>query len=120
MSNKKPVSDSDTNNVTAAAEATAPTNRKPLRNEAKSFVYIGPALLGGKLKSNTVIRGTYAEITEYYKEVIAECPNVAKLIVPVARLADSREKAQKSGNVLYQYCQEIAAAITAEGGESDV
>jgi len=119
--NTKNVSDSDTTQTTTetvadnAAETTPAPAPKPLYEGIKNFVYVGTALPGGRLKSNTVLVGTYAEITEYYKDVIKEYPGVAKLIVPTARLAESREKVQKSGNLLNKYYQEIAEAIKAKG-----
>jgi len=120
MAKNKTVSDSDTNTTAAGAEnagatAAPPTNGKPLHEGIKTFVYIGPALPNGRLKSNTILSGTYAEITEYYNDVITLYPKIARLIVPVVQLAESREKVQKSGNLLYNYHQEIAAAIAPKG-----
>ena len=116
--NNKNVSDSDTNihaaETTGAITETA-TENKPPNDGGTSFVYIGAALPDGRLKSNTVLVGAYAEITEYYKDVIKDYPAVAKLIVPVAQLAQSRDRAQKSGNILNRYNQEIVAAIKARG-----
>lgn len=115
--NKKIVSDSDTENTAAASETTAPPEAERYAG-IKTFAYVGPSLPGGKLKSNTVLGGTYAEITEYYKDAITLHPGAEKLIVPVARLAEAREKTQNSGNVMYKYYQELAAAIQAKGDEN--
>ena len=114
MSNKKTVSDSDT--TTNAPEGATP-NGKGRYEGVTNFAYIGPSLPGGKLQSNTVLCGTYAEITEYYKDAIEIYPSAARLIVPVTRLAESREKIKTSGNLLYNYNTEIAAAIKARGEE---
>lgn len=127
---KKTVSDSDTLNPATAGASTAEsagaattentpaTPPEKTRYEGvKNFTYIGPSLPGGRLKSLTVLGGTYAEITDYYKEAIALYPNVARLIVPVTRLAEAREKTQTSGNLMYNYYQEVAAAIKAKGEE---
>ena len=115
--NKKGVSDLDTeNNVAAAGEPAAPTEKERYAGITK-FVYVGPSLPGGRLKSNTVLSGKYAEITAYYKEAIALYPCAEKLIVPVIRLADAREKTQNGGNAMNKYYQEVAAAIEAKGEE---
>ena len=130
MSTKKTVSDSDTKKTVPDIESTAestettadtPTDTTP-ENKAqyegvKTFVYIGPALPNGRLKSNTILSGTYTEITDYYKEAVALYPGVERLIVPVLRLAESREKVQKGGNLLHKYYQDVAAAIVPKGDE---
>ena len=120
--NKKDVSDSDTINTAGNTEAAAPAgattaDKKPMYDGGTNFAYIGPSLPGGRLKSNTVLGGTYAEITEYYKEAIDLYPSVAKLFVPVSRLAESREKAEKGGNLINRYYNEVAAAIVPKGDE---
>ena len=122
--NKKGVSDLDTENTAAEAESgvayaeDAPAAPTKTRYEGvTNFAYIGPSLPGGRLKSNTILSGTHAEITAYYAEAITLYPNAAKLIVPVARLAEFREKVQTSGNVMYNYYAELAAAISAKGEE---
>jgi hypothetical protein len=83
-----------------------------------SFVYAGPTLPGGQLKKHTVLSGTYEEIAGYYKDAIKEYPNVARFIVPATRFAETRDKTQTSGNILYKWYQEIAAAIKAKGVEN--
>jgi hypothetical protein len=115
----KPVSDSDTDNgTTAPTEATASTlPTKPRYEGITSFVYAGPSLPGGQLKSYAVLNGTYEEIAEYYKDAIAEYPRVARLIVPATRFAETRDKTRTSGNVLYNWYQEISAAIKVKGVE---
>ena len=122
----KNVSESDTNNepeytepeyTETTPQAATPPDNKPPHDGVTSFVYVGPSLPGGRLKSNTVLSGTYAEITGYYKEAIDLFPAVARLFVPVSRCAESREKAEKSGNLINRHYQEIIAAITAKGDE---
>lgn len=122
---KKAVSESDTKtaaadmvNAAASADATTPTDGKPLYEGIKTFAYIGPSLPKGRLKTNTILSGTYAEITEYYKDEITLYPSVARLIIPVTRLAESRERVQTSGNLLHKNYQDIAAAIVPKGDEA--
>ena len=110
------VSDSDTK---TAVETAAPTEGTQTDNKlydgVTNFVYIGPSLPGGKLKSYTVLNGTFAEIKEFYNEAITLYPSVLKLIVPVSRLAESREKAEKSGNILHKYCEDVSTEIKTKG-----
>jgi len=102
MKNKN-VSDSDTSAM--------PVEKKPMYDKITSFAYVGVSLPGGRLKSNTILHGTYAAILEYYKEVIELYPGVEKLIVPVVKLAEAREKLRSGGNLLNKYNQDVIAAI---------
>ena len=79
-----------------------------------NFAYVGPTLPRGKLKSNTILCGTFAQVTEYFKDAIALYPGVEKLFVPVNRLAETRERLQKGGNLINRHVQEVEAAIKAE------
>lgn len=115
--NKKDVSEMDTENNVAAAEKTAATAEKGRYAGVRNFVYVGPSLPGGKLKSNTILSGTYEEITAYYGEAITLYPSVEKLIVPVSRFAEAREKVKNGGNALHGYYQAIANAVKAKGDE---
>jgi len=99
------------NNVSDSDTTPAPAENKPMYDKITSFAYVGVSLPGGRLKSNTILHGTYAAIMEYYKEDIASYPGVEKLFVPVSKLAESREKLRSGGNLLSKYNQDIAAAI---------
>ena len=101
-------------------EAPGETDIKPMYNGITHFAYVGVSLPNGRLKSNAVLCGTYAEITEYYKETIALYPGLEKLIVPVSRLAESREKIKNGGNLFNKYNQDIAAAIKAKAEQEGV
>jgi len=109
----------ETANVAATVEAPPPKKARPTekpRFEGETrFIYAGPSLPGGRLASHTILNGTYAEIVDYYKDAIAEYPNVARLIVPAARFAETRDKTRTSGNILYNWYTEIATAIKAKG-----
>lgn len=121
--NQSNVSETDTINAAATettqneGSGTAAPTEKARYEGVTAFVYVGPSLPGGRLKSNTVLSGTYAEIAEYFKDAIALHPSVARLIVPVSRLAEAREKTQNSGNAMYKYYTEVTAAISAKGEE---
>lgn len=86
------------------------------KDSAETYVYIGPNLpSGAKLMANAIISGTKDQINGYYKDVIEQYPNVAKLIVPVTRLAESREKIKTGGNTLSKYYNDLAAQIRQKG-----
>lgn len=99
--NNAAVSESDTmENKTA--------NVAPADNREAGFVYIGPSLPGDtRLMPNTIIRGTREKVREYYKDVFEKFPNAERLIVPVERLAESREKIRAGGNVLNKYYNDL-------------
>ena len=110
MTKKGIVSDPDT-----AAEVETPEN--PVANKVAdadnttTYVYIGPSLPGAKLMTNTVLSGTRKEISDYYKDVIEQYPNVARLIVPVDKLSESRTKARTNGNILHKYYNDLVSQI---------
>jgi hypothetical protein len=100
---------------TSAAEAAAPTapaKPKPRVYEGiTTFAYAGPSLPRGMLKNNAVLTGTFEEVTAYYKDALAEYPEAVRLIVPVARLSETKQKAQASGNIVHKWYNDIVAAI---------
>lgn len=75
--------------------------------EKKTFVYIGPSLPGGKLKSNKIFIGTKQEIENEMSGIIEEYPMIRQLIVPVGQLAEKKVKVKTSGNILHKYCADI-------------
>ena len=124
MANKKGVSDSDTKISTESKETTeSDENNKSPNHEIyegiTSFAYIGPAMPDGRLKSNTVLVGTYGQITEYYRDVIEQFPRTRRLFVPTEHLAESREKTKTSGNLLNRCFKEIEKAIAEAAKEQD-
>lgn len=106
MVGKSNVSDSDTK-----------ATEKKADDGVRHFIYIGPSLPGGRLQKNAVLRGTHSEITAYFQSAIDEFPQVAKLIIPVGKLKELGAKTQTSGNLMYNYYQEITAEIKAKGEE---
>lgn len=109
MSNKKDVStEGKTENATAK-----PTENQEVETakEREHYVYIGPSLPGGRLKSNTVLNSSMEKIKEYYKDVLEKYPQVARLIVPIEKLGESKEKVQTSGNIINKYYNDVASEI---------
>lgn len=107
----------DSSQAAAPTEAATPAADNERYTGITNFVYVGPSLPGGRLKSLTTLNGTYTQIMDYYQETIALFPNVARLIVPVTRLAEAREKIQKGGNLMYNYYHQVTANIQAKGDE---
>jgi hypothetical protein len=76
------------------------------------FAYIGPALPNGKVKQNAILQGTFTQVTAYLAEEIEKCPQIAKLIVPVAQLSTASARTKKRGNILNKYYAEAVSALT--------
>ena len=76
------------------------------------FVYIGPTLPGGKLKCNTVLCGGMAEIKAYYSDVLEDYPQIERLIVPVHKLGEMKEKVQTPGNIINKYYGDIVSVMS--------
>lgn len=81
----------------------------------KNFVYMGPPMPGRGLKSLGVLIGTYEQIIEHYKDTFELYPEAKQLIVPVAKLAETRDKIKQGGNLIYSNYQKVTAAIKAKG-----
>lgn len=77
------------------------------------LVYIGPSLPKAALKSNRIFEGTREEIKKELEKVLEKFPLVEKLLVPVADLAEKKDKARTAGNILNKYCLDIASAANA-------
>lgn len=78
------------------------------------LVYVGPSLPRGKLKQNSIFRGTRKQIEDSLKEVIKEYPLVGKLLVPTPKLAEAKIKIASSGNILHKYYADVVSLINAE------
>lgn len=81
--------------------------------DVPTYVYVGPSLPGGILKMYTILQGTMSEISEYYKEISINYPEidfsvVSRCIVPVEKLAVTRQNIEKKGNLAHKYYCDIA------------
>lgn len=77
--------------------------------EKETFIYIGPTVKAGALRTNTTFTGTKNEIKKYLKEILEEIPQVERLLVPVKKLAESKERIRDKGTLLNKYYNEIAS-----------
>lgn len=82
------------------------------------YVYVGPSLPGGRLKSNAIFEGTKEEIKTFLADVITEYPQIKSLIVPVHQLGEASAKAQTKGNILNKYCNDILSAVNSRKKEA--
>lgn len=78
------------------------------------LAYIGPSLPAGRLKTNKVFIGTRAEIEGELKEVLEKYPLVRKLLVPVEKMAEKKDRVKTAGNILNKYYSDLVSVISAE------
>lgn len=93
-----------------ANEQSQAENNKP---DIVKLIYIGPSLPKAMLKSNRVFEGTREEIKKELETVLEKFPLVEKLLVPVAELAEKKDKVRTMGNILNKYYSDIASASSA-------
>lgn len=77
------------------------------------LVYIGPSLPKAMLKSNRIFEGTREEIKKELATAIEKFPLVEKLLVPVAELAEKKDKVKTAGNILNKYYSDIVSSASA-------
>lgn len=84
--------------VSSPAKNTANTNTAAER--AAVFVYVGPTLPNGLLKKGTIFKGTRTEVLKHLDHIIANYPEVKRLMVSSNELAETRVRLQNGGNLL--------------------
>lgn len=77
----------------------------------EKMVYIGPYLPGTMLKSNTVLEGTRAEIKNNLAGVFEKFPLAEKMLVPVSKLAEMKDKVKTAGNIFNKYYSDLVSAL---------
>lgn len=101
-------------NTAAAKKAAADKQRD---TERGTYVYIGPSLPRGRLKHNFIMEGTRGDIKGYLADVLDHYPQIMRLVVPAAKLAESTQKAETKGNILNKYYNDILSAAASAGRE---
>ena len=76
-----------------------------------AFVYAGPSLPRGRLKEHVVVRGTFEDVKAYLADVLEDYPQVARLIVPVEKLATFSVKVKTPGNIAHKHYNDIVSAM---------
>lgn len=101
-------------NTPAAEKAENGANKAATEpQEEATYIYIGPKLPAGKLKSNAIFIGTRQAIKTELAAVLEEYPLVDRLIVPVEQLAEKKDKVRTAGNILNKYYSDIVSTIEA-------
>ena len=75
------------------------------------FVYAGPSLPRGRLKENTVFRGTFEDVKNYLSDALEDYPQIEKLIVPADKLAAFSVKVKTPGNIAHKHYGDIVSAM---------
>lgn len=106
------------NNTTEAGKTDSGANGeategKKSGGEAVTLAYIGPSLPAGLLKTNKIMIGTKEEIMKELAGVLEKYPLVEKMLVPVEKLAEKKDKARTAGNILNKYYSDITSMIAA-------
>lgn len=106
--------DNSTNEAENAVNG-AQTQQQTANNEPDTvkLIYIGPSLPKAMLKSNRIFEGTREEIKKELAAVLEKFPLVERLLVPVAELAEKKDKVKTAGNILNKYYSDIASAASA-------
>lgn len=98
--------------VTAEAEKAVETANTA--SETIKVIYIGPTLPKAQLKTNKIIEGTEKEIKEYLAPVLEKYPLVEKMLVPIDKLAEKKDKVKTAGNILNKYYSDIVSSIATD------
>lgn len=94
-------------------EATEVKEEEGQQGNEMTLVYIGPSLPAGQLKCNKIMIGTPEEIKKELETVLEKYPLVEKMLVPVEKLAEKKDKVKTAGNILNKYYTDILSAIAA-------
>lgn len=108
------------NNTTQEEKAVSGANSEATGEEKQqepgeivTLAYIGPSLPAGLLKTNKILIGTKEEIEKELAAVLEKYPLVKKMLVPVEKLAEKKDRAATAGNILNKYYTDISSAIAA-------
>lgn len=75
------------------------------------YVYIGPSLPNGALKSNTTLNGSLEEIKEHYKVELEKYPKMINFIVTTGQLGKYKKSMQDSKSFVSNLYKEIEKQI---------
>lgn len=89
------------------------TEGEKKEGETVTLAYIGPSLPAGLLKTNKILIGTREEIDKELAAVLEKYPLVGKMLVPVEKLAEKKDRAATAGNILNKYYTDIVSSIAA-------
>lgn len=98
----------DGNDATGEKEE---TQTSTAAEKAAVFVYVGPSLPRGLLKKGTALKGSKEQVLQYLDHVIADYPEVKRLLVRSDELAEARARLQIGGNILSSKYDELLRKI---------
>jgi len=84
---------------------------KAPREQAGTYVYIGPSIPRGIVKENSIYRGKFSEICTCLGRDIEKYPKIKLLIVPVERLAEQKQRLVNGGNAVSNTYRELYEAF---------
>lgn len=79
--------------------------------DAGIFAYVGPSLPNGRLTECRMFNGTFEDVKAYLADVLEDYPQVARLIVPVDKLAVYSVKVKTPGNIAHKHYNDIVSAM---------
>lgn len=100
------------NDFTEIKKADSGTENKDIE-EIMTLAYIGPSLPAGQLKTNRILIGTMSEIRNELKGILEKYPLIEKMLVPVEKLAEKKDRAGTAGNILNKYYTDLVSSIAA-------
>ncbi len=107
-----------TKTVSKDADKTANTERD-LTAGTVTLAYIGPSLPAGQLKTNRILVGTISEIKQELGQVLERYPLVEKLLVPVGKMAEKKDKTRTAGNILNKYYTDLVSSIAGQASAGE-
>ena len=75
----------------------------------ETLVYIGPTVKAGLLRTNAALTGTREEIREYLGDILKDIPQVERLLIPIARLAESKRRVKEKGTLLNKFYNDVVS-----------
>lgn len=87
--------------------------------ESVTVAYIGPTLPAGQLKCNKIFIGTMPEIKKELAAVLEKYPLVEKMLVPVEKMAEKKDKTKTAGNIMNKYYSDIVSSIAANEAKEE-
>lgn len=72
-----------------AAKKQLPEKKSVLQSPAKKYVYIGPSLPNGSLKSRTIFDGSHGDICNALQKEVSRYPEIKELLVPLEKVSEA-------------------------------
>lgn len=103
MSNESSAETTEAKTIKAAAPA---SSSETASIQTESLIYLGPNLPGSMLNKFTVYRNG---MPKHLDKLLAECPDIERLFVPVAQMSETMEKINKTGTPYHGWFANVVA-----------